>query len=91
MDSQATYRNCVQTEGSLSERRGVFCACLIKVVCLFAFLLALAIGLAIGASFAAIILAALPAVVTFAVVMAVLIAAVLILRYCLCRRSCRCC
>lgn len=86
MDSQATYRSCVQTEGG-GARRGIFCMCSTRVICFFTVLLSFTLGLILGAVFFPVILTALPAVIAFAVVMAVLIIATLILRYCMCRRD----
>jgi hypothetical protein len=86
MDSQAAYRNCVQTEAAGYERRNLFCWCSNKVICFFALLFAFALGLTLGAVFFLVILAALPAVIAFTVIMAVLIAATLIIRRCMCRK-----
>lgn len=87
MDSQATYRDCAQTETAALGPRTIFCISSLKVLCFYTTLLAAALGLIFGAVFAVAILIGLPAIIVFAVVMAVLIIATLIYRCLACRRT----
>jgi hypothetical protein len=89
-DYYAQGQSCSVRPQSGVDPKAYLCACSLRVLAFFAFMLGATLGLIFGVLFAAELLVAIPALIILAVILAIIIVGLVILRLCLCcyRRRC---